>query len=260
MNVTLLGTGTSTGVPVIGCGCRVCHSDDARDRRLRCAAHVEAGGVSLLIDAGPDLRQQALRAGLSRVDAVLLTHHHFDHVAALDDLRPFLFDRRGPIPCYANAETANVLEEMYPYAFGPTDYPGAPDLKLVRVDDTPFHVTQRGGLASVEVQPVPVLHGQLPILGYKLGRFAYLTDVSALPDASFGLLHDVDVLVLSALRPTPHPTHLTFDEAVAVALRIGARQTYFIHLSHNALHAEVDAALPEGINVGYDALAFSVAV
>lgn len=259
MNVTLLGTGTSTGVPVIGCGCRVCHSDDARDQRLRCAAHVEMGGLSLLIDAGPDLRQQALRAGLTRVDAVLLTHHHFDHVAALDDLRPFLFDRQGPIPCYANAETADVLEGMYPYAFGPTSYPGAPDLQLIRVGDAPFHVTQRGGLASVEVQPVPVMHGKLPILGYRLGRFAYLTDVSALPEASFGLLRDLDVLVLSALRPTPHPTHLTFDEAVAMARRIGARQTYFIHLSHNALHAEVDAGLPSGINVGYDALAFRVA-
>lgn len=260
MRVTLLGTGTSTGVPVIGCDCRVCRSDDQRDQRLRCAAHVETDGLSLLIDAGPDLRQQVMRAGLSRVDAVLVTHHHFDHVAGLDDLRPFLFDRQGTIPCFTGGETADVLERMYPYAFGPTDYPGAPDLDLVRVHDAPFDVQQRGGNASVAVQPVPVFHGDLPILGYRIGRFAYLTDTSRIPEASFDLLQGLDVLVLSALRPFPHPTHMTFEEATAVARRIGARQTYFIHLSHNALHAEVDAALPEGINVGFDGLVFEAAI
>ncbi len=258
MKVTLLGTGTSTGVPVIGCGCPVCLSDDARDKRLRCAAYVEAGGVRLLLDAGPDLRQQALRAGLRHVDAVLITHHHFDHVAGLDDLRPFLFDGQGAMPCFANAPTADVLEAMYPYAFGPPSYPGAPNLKLVRVGEAPFGVASRVGHGSVQVQPVPVFHGALPILGYRVGAFAYLTDVSRIPEASFGLLGGLDVLVLSALRPHPHPTHLTFGAAAAIAQRVGARQTFFIHLSHNAAHAAVEADLPPGIGVGYDGLAFEV--
>lgn len=259
MTVTLLGTGTSTGVPVISCTCPVCLSPDPRDKRLRCAAYIETDGVALLIDAGPDLRQQALRAGLSQVDAVLITHHHFDHVAALDDLRPFLFDGQGAIPLYTGHETAAVLEQMYPYAFHDTGYPGAPELRLRRIATDAFEVYPRGSGAAVQVQPIPVFHGEMPILGYRIGRFAYLTDTSFIPEASFSLLHDLDVLVLDALRPTAHPTHFTFDEAVAAARRIGARQTYFIHLSHNAFHADVEAALPEGIAVGYDGLSFDVA-
>jgi phosphoribosyl 1,2-cyclic phosphate phosphodiesterase len=261
LSVTLLGTGTSTGVPVIGCGCRVCTSSDPRDARTRCAAHVvahtEAGPVHLQFDAGPDLRHQALRQRLARVDAVLVTHHHFDHVAGLDDLRPFFFDNRTPIPVHAGAETATVLARGFPYLFDNGSYPGAPRLDLREVDG-PFTAASRYHGGSVSVTPVGAFHGRLPVLGYRIGRFAYLTDVSAIPTESRALLADLDVLVLNALRHEPHPTHLTIAEAVAAAREIGARQTYFVHMTHSVLHAEEDARLPEGVGLAYDGLSFEV--
>ncbi|MDX1548754.1 MAG: MBL fold metallo-hydrolase [Rhodothermales bacterium] len=265
LRVTLLGTGTSTGVPVIGCRCRTCCSSDARDRRMRCACHVavEAPGggpaLHLVIDTGPDFRQQALRAGIPRVDAVLFTHHHFDHVAGLDDLRPFFFGNKAPIPCYARPNTARVLRDRFRYIFEDGSYPGVPRLALHAVEEA-FTVASRYGDAAppARVVPVEVFHGDLPMYGYRLGRFAYLTDTNRIPEASYALLGDLDVLVLDALRHAPHPTHLSLDEAVAEAQRIGARQTYFIHMTHNVLHAEDDAALPPGINLAYDGLAFTV--
>jgi phosphoribosyl 1,2-cyclic phosphate phosphodiesterase len=256
MRVRLLGTGTSTGVPVIGCTCRVCTSPDPRDQRTRCACLVEANGLSLVIVTGPDFRRQALRTQLRRVDAVLFTHHHFDHVVGLDDLRPFLFHNRSPIPCYACPETAAVLRTMFRYIFTDGSYPGVPDLSLHEVDG-PFEVRSRYEAGrGVPVVPVEVFHGEMPLLGYRIGHFAYLTDTSRIPEPSFGLLDDLDVLVLDALRHEPHPTHFTIEAAVATARRIGARQTYFIHMTHSILHAEEDARLPEGIALGYDDLTF----
>ena len=258
LHVTLLGTGTSTGVPVIGCTCRVCRSADPRDQRTRCSCYIEAGGVHLVIDTGPDFRQQALREGLSRVDAVLFTHHHFDHVVGLDDLRPFFFDNARPIPCYAPAHTVDILRDMFPYIFKDGSYPGASRLTLHAIEG-PFTIKSRYDPArTVVLTPIEAFHGDLPLYGYRLGRFAYLTDISHLPDASLRHLHDLDVLVLDALRHRPHPTHLTIEEAVATAQRIGARQTYFIHMTHNLLHAEEDARLPDGIALGYDGLSFEV--
>ncbi len=261
LRVTLLGTGTSTGVPVIGCACRVCASDDARDTRTRCAAHVEVetegGPLHLVIDTGPDFRQQALRHGIPRVDAVLFTHHHFDHVVGIDDLRPYFFGNRAPIPCHAGAETAEVLRRMFRYIFERT-YPGAALLDLREVDG-PFTVESRYETgASVEVTPLRAFHGDLPVLGYRIGRFAYLTDVSRIPDETFPLLDGLDVLVLDGLRRTPHPTHFSLDEAGAAAERIGARQTYFVHMTHSVLHAEEDARLPDHVALGYDGLSFRV--
>ena len=259
VRVTLLGTGTSTGVPVIGCPCPVCTSDDARDRRLRCAAYVEAdtehGPVHLVIDTGPDFRQQALAHGVRAVDAVLFTHHHFDHVVGVDDLRPFLFANRTPIPCYADAGTADVLRAMFRYIFADGTYPGVPLLDLREIDG-PRRIASRAHGGTVEVTPLRAFHGDLPILGFRIGGFAYLTDVSRIPEATFGALGDLDVLVLDALRPTPHPTHFSIEQATAAAERIGARQTYFIHLTHNVLHAEAEAGLPAGIRLGYDGLTF----
>lgn len=255
VTATLLGTGTSTGIPVIGCRCRVCTSADPRDQRSRAACYVDVGGCGLLIDAGPDLRAQALREALPRVDAVLVTHHHFDHVAGLDDLRPYFFRERAPIPCYAPPSTAAVLRERFQYIFADGSYPGVPQLQLCEVEAA-FDVVCRGdgAAAPVTVQPVPVYHGDLPMYGYRIGRFAYLTDTSRIPERSFDLLRGLDVLVLDALRREPHPTHYSIDEAVAVARRIGARQTYFTHMTHSVLHAEEDAALPPGINLAYDGL------
>ena len=259
LTVTLLGTGTSTGVPVIGCACPVCRSADPRDRRTRCACLVEAGGLTILIDAGPDFRTQALREGFRRIDAVLFTHHHFDHIVGLDDLRPFFFENRRPIPCFARDNTAAVLRRMFAYIFCDGTYPGVPNLSLHEVD-APFVVESRYGTgAAVRVTPLDARHGDLPILGYRIGRFAYLTDTNYLPEATLEQLHGLDVLVLDALRHRPHKTHFTIEEAVATARRIGARQTYFVHMTHDVGHAEEDARLPDGINLGYDGLSFEVA-
>ncbi len=256
VEVTLLGTGTSTGIPVIGCTCRVCMSSDPRDQRLRCAVQVKAGGVELIIDTGPDFRRQALREGISRVDAVLFTHHHFDHVVGLDDLRPFFFGNKRPLPCYARANTAEVLRRMFPYIFCDRSYPGVPHLELFDVN-APFEVQNRYEEGPpVPVVPIEAFHGELPIYGYRIGRFAYLTDTSCIPPHSFDRLKGLDVLVLDALRHEPHPTHFSFDEAVAVAERIGAQQTYFVHMTHSILHAEEDGVLPDGIALGYDGLRF----
>lgn len=258
MTVTLLGTGTSTGVPVIGCACRVCRSSDPRDRRTRCSCLVNVAGVHVLIDAGPDFRHQALREQIDRVDAVLFTHHHFDHIVGMDDLRPYFFTNKRPIPCYARSNTATVLRRMFTYIFDDGSYPGVPNLELVDVS-TPFCVADRyGESAAVPVEPVEVYHGDLPMYGYRIARFAYLTDTSHIPDHSLERLTDLDVLVLDALRHRPHPTHYTIDEAVEVAQRIGARQTYLIHLTHNVLHAEEEGRLPDGIALGYDGLSFDI--
>jgi phosphoribosyl 1,2-cyclic phosphate phosphodiesterase len=277
LTVTLLGTGTSTGVPVLGCTCPVCRSDDPRDRRTRCACHVRIGpaaagasgaddddpdapALHLQIDTGPDFRAQALREGLTRVDAVCYTHHHFDHIAGLDDLRPFFFRHRAPMPCYGLPATNEVLRTRHDYIFGDDRYPGAPRLRLHDVEEAPFALASRydDRAAPVTVTPVPLWHGDMPVLGFRIGRFAYLTDVSHIPEASFERLRGVDTLVLDALRPEPHPTHLSFDDGVAAARRIGARQTYFIHMTHSVFHAEQDAALPDGIHLGYDGLSFTV--
>ena len=258
LTVTLLGTGTSTGVPVLGCDCAVCTSDDPRDTRTRCACYVRAGDLGLLIDTGPDFRQQALREGIERIDAVCYTHHHFDHVVGLDDLRPFFFDNPGTMPCYAHADTAAVLARTYDYIFGADPYPGAANVRLETVDG-PFTVPSRyGDGAALPVDPVLLDHGGTPVYGYRMGRFAYLTDVSRIPEPSYDALDDIDVLVLDALRPEPHRTHLSFEEAVATARRIGARQTYFVHMTHNVRHAEANAALPEGIQLAYDGLTVEV--
>ncbi len=258
MKVTLLGTGTSTGIPVIGCTCRVCQSEDPRDKRSRCACFIEVDGIHILIDAGPDFRMQALQNNLPKIDAVLITHHHFDHVVGLDDLRPFLFWNREPIPCYADETTADVLRKMFWYIFEDGSYPGVAKLDLFEIKDA-FQVNSRyEEKESVRVTPIEAYHGKLPILGFRVGNFAYLTDTNRIPDTSLPLLEGLDVLVLDALRHEPHRTHFTIEEAIDMAHQIGARQTYFTHMTHSILHAEEDAKLPEGIALGYDGLTITV--
>lgn len=256
LSVTLLGTGTSTGIPVLGCGCPVCTSDDPLDTRTRCSCYVRVGPMGILIDTSPDFRRQALREDIDRIDAVCYTHHHFDHVVGIDDLRPFFAENDRAIPCYARADTASILYRNYDYLFGDDPYPGAANVDL-RVIDGPFSIPSRyDDGAPVPVNPVPLTHGETTVYGYRIGRFAYLTDASALPEASRTVLKGIDVLVLDALRPEPHPTHFSFEEAAAVARRIGARQTYFVHMTHGVRHAEADAHLPDGINLAYDGLTF----
>lgn len=258
VSVTLLGTGTSTGVPVIGCTCRVCTSDDPRDARTRTACWIRVNGISIIIDTGPDFRQQALRERLDHVDAVLYTHHHFDHVVGIDDLRPFLFENRSAIPCYARKDTAEVLRSMFRYIFADGSYPGVPDLEMNTVC-APFEVrSRRQPKTSVRIAPIEVFHGPMPLYGYRIGRFAYITDTSYIPDESLAVLEGVEVLVLDALRRKTHPTHFSIDEAIQVARRVGARQTYFTHMTHSVLHAEENARLPDGIELGHDGLTFTV--
>ncbi len=259
MRVTLLGTGTSTGVPVIGCRCRVCSSTDPRDARTRCACYVWANGMGIVIDTGPDFRYQMLREGINRIDAVLYTHHHFDHVVGVDDLRPYFFQNAAPMECYAYTRTARELRRMFPYIFdGGVTYGAAPRLRLQEVEDS-FTVRSRYSRdGSLDVVPLELLHGTLHVFGYRIGRFAYITDANHIPVATYDRLQRVDVLVIDALRHAPHPRHFTIDEALAVAERIGARQTYLVHITHNVLHAEEEERLPEGVALGYDGLTFEV--
>lgn len=263
LTVTLLGTGTSTGVPVIGCGCAVCTSDDPHDARLRTSAHIvahtDAGDVHLQVDVGPDFRTQALRFGVEVVDALVITHEHFDHVTGLDDLRPFFFRDRSPIPVFARERTADALRSMFRYVFDRT-YPGASLLDLVSVDG-PFRVASRANAeASIEVTPLRAPHGSFEVMGVRIGGFAYLTDAGAVPPETRRQLAGLDVLVLDGLRPEPHPTHLTFEEAAAVAADVGARETWLTHVTHNVRHDDANAMLPDGVRLAYDGLVLRVSV
>ncbi len=260
LTVTLLGTGTSTGVPVLGCDCAVCTSSDPRDARLRTSAHVVAhtgaGDVHLQIDAGPDFRTQALRADVRAVDALLVTHEHFDHVAGLDDLRPLFFRVKTPIPVHAAPRTADALRTMFRYVFDRT-YPGASVLDLHPVDG-PFTVGSRTEAgAAVEVTPLTAPHGRFEVMGFRIGAFAYLTDVGEVPPAARQVLKGVRVLVLDGLRPEPHPTHLTFAQAAQVASELGVPETWLVHVTHNARHADV--VLPPGVRLAYDGLVLEIA-
>jgi len=254
--VTFLGTGTSHGVPMIGCDCDTCRSSDPRDRRLRPSIYLEVpDGPRVLVDASPDLRQQALTHGIRRVDAVLFTHGHADHILGLDELRRFNAVQGGPIPCYADAATWETLRHTFSYVFDGRARQGGGIPQLVpREISGPFDV---GG---IEVVPVPLLHGRTPILGFRFGRFAYLTDCSALPDDSWVLVRDVDTLVIDALRHKPHPTHFTVAEAIAAAERVGARRTLFTHMCHDLPHAATCARLPAGVELSYDGLVLDVEV
>jgi phosphoribosyl 1,2-cyclic phosphate phosphodiesterase len=254
--VLFLGTGTSHGVPMIGCTCDTCRSTDPKDQRLRPSIHLAVeDGPSVLVDTTTDLRQQALTHGLARVDSVLFTHSHADHVMGLDELRRFNVLQRAAIPAYADERTASDLRRTFSYVF---DAPrekggGVPQLDL-RLIDGVFSI------GSLTVQPVPLLHGSRPILGFRFGRFAYLTDCNAIPDASWPLLEGLDALVLDALRHRPHPTHYSVTEALAVAERLKPGRTYFTHICHDLPHAATNRSLPSGVELAYDGLALEIEV
>jgi len=259
--LTFLGTGTSMGVPTLGCPCAVCNSADPHDRRLRPSVLLRwkdaAAGAErvVVIDTGPDFREQALREHVRHVDAVLYTHAHADHIMGLDDLRPLSFiaqKRGGPIPLYADPAAIKVLERVFEYTLSPdATYPAR-----ARVQPKPLgeHTWAYG----VDFVRVPLLHGEQPICGFRFGNAAYLTDVSAIPEPSFALLAGVEVLVISALRHTPHPSHATLEQSVEWSRRIGPRQTWFTHIAHDLAHEETNRGLPANIQLAHDGLSVPV--
>ena len=258
-SLTFLGTGTSMGVPSLGCSCAVCTSTDPRDKRLRPSILLRwpastPSGLdfrNIVIDTGPDFRTQALSQNLHRVDAVFYTHSHADHILGMDDLRPLSFamhKESGPIPLFVTRETRAVLERIYEYTFSPhSKYPNRARVILQDVHEGAV-------IDNLRVTPIPVLHGTLPITGYRFGNTAYLTDVSTIPEPSFALLEGLETLIVSALRHVPHPSHATVEQAVAWAERIGAKNTWFTHISHDLGHESTNAILPAGISLAWDGL------
>ncbi len=249
MKITFLGTGTSQGVPVIGCTCEVCRSLDYRDKRLRTSIHLDLDGTSVVIDTGPDFRQQMLRERVARLDAILFTHGHKDHTAGLDDVRAYNFMQGHDMPVYGDAHTLAQLKREFSYAFEPVRYPGIPQLNLIEINDAPFTVN------GITITPLPVKHLQLPVLGFRIGDFSYITDANFIPDETLAKLKGTKVLVLNALQKDKHVSHFTLAEALVMAQRIGAEKTYFTHMSHKiGLHKDVETELPNTISLAYDGL------
>ena len=252
MRLTFLGTGTSTGVPTLACHCGVCTSRDPHDQRTRPSLLVEFGGRVLVIDTTPDFRAQALRENLERLDAVLFTHSHADHILGLDDVRSFYFRQHKPIPIYADAHCMQELHRTFKYIFD-GDYPYGGVARLdPHLIDGPFEVE------GLKIVPVPVLHGNLPILGFRIDGVAYLTDVSEIPEPSYPLLEGLEVLILDALRPRPHPTHLTVEQALSVMARLKVPRGYCTHIAHELGHEETNARLPSHVRLAYDGLQLEV--
>jgi len=257
ISLTFLGTGTSVGVPVIGCDCAVCHSQDPKNQRLRSSVLLRAEGMALLVDSGPDLRMQALREGLREIDAVLYTHAHLDHVAGFDELRAFCWRRRDPLPMHGTAACLETLKAMFGWAFSSDNVHHGYVKPDARVVDGPFHY------GHLRVTPLPVEHAAIPTIGYLFEapgarRLAYLPDVKRIPETTMDLLRGVDVLVLDALRPTPHPTHFALGDALAAALATGANETWLTHLGHENEHSQLASTLPPNVRVAWDGLKVSL--
>ena len=248
MKLTFLGTGTSTGVPTIGCRCRVCTSPDPHDKRTRPSVALEFDGRVVLIDTTPDLRQQALREAFERLDAVVFTHAHADHVLGLDDTRVFYFRQRVPLPIYADPRTMESIRKIFAYVFDGTYKYGGVGKLDPHVIDGPFE------LWGLKLVPVPVFHGDLPVLGFRFGNAAYVTDFSTIPDDSMALLEGLDVLVLDALRHKPHPTHSTVENSLRLVERLKPQRAFFTHIAHELAHAETNTALPPHVRLAHDGL------
>ena len=249
MEIIFLGTGSSTGTPVIGCTCPTCMSADPRNKRTRCSVAIRMdSGATLLIDTGPDLRLQALREELLRVDGVLYTHTHADHLNGIDDLRNFCFLQQQAIAIYGNDIAINGIRQRFSYAFAPPGQHWDKPVLTSHIIAEPFD------LAGARITPIPVMHGKLPILGYRINNAAYITDVSEIPESSFPLLAGLDTLLLDCLHYRPHPTHIHFDKSLEYAAKIDAKQTYLIHMTHQMEYAEVSARLPANTHLGYDGL------
>ncbi len=252
MKLTVLGCGTSTGVPVIGCHCAVCSSAETKNRRTRSSLLIEEKSRNILIDTSTDLRVQSLRTGLERIDAVLFTHPHADHIHGIDELRAFNHAQGGAIPCYGSAASIARIRALFDYIFTDDENDGWKPELATTVVDGPFNAS------GVDITPVKVMHGPAVIFGYRTGKAAYLTDCSAIPGESLELIRGVDVLVLGALRRKPHPTHFTIEEAVAASQQAGAGRTILTHLSHDIDYVRDNALLPKGVELAYDGMVVEV--
>jgi phosphoribosyl 1,2-cyclic phosphate phosphodiesterase len=249
VKVTFLGSGTSQGVPVIGCDCEVCVSLDYRDKRLRSSVHIEVAGKSFVIDTGPDFRQQMLREGIKRLDAVLFTHSHKDHIAGLDDVRAYNYIQMKSMPVYGTTALHDHLKTEFYYAFSNERYPGIPQLNLIEITEHSFDVE------GVTITPLPVIHLKMPVLGFRIGNFSYITDANFIPEETFEKLKGTEVLVLNALQKEKHVSHFNLDEAIAIAKKINSHRTYFTHISHKlGTHKKVEKEFPESIALGFDGL------
>jgi len=253
MKITFLGTGTSQGVPPIGCTSEVCLSENPKDKRLRVSIHVEWRGLSLVVDCGPDFRYQMIRAGISNIDAILVTHEHRDHTAGLDDIRPYNYLQERHMPVYLHPRVFGAFQSQYDYIFQPVPYPGVPLIDWHLIDLEPFEIQGR------VIRPVEVMHYKLPVLGFVFDKFAYVTDANFISEQEKEKLNGMDVLVLNALRREEHISHFTLSQAVALAKELGAKQTYFTHMSHQiGLHDAVCEELPQGIDLAYDGLVVEI--
>lgn len=260
MKIIILGSGTSQGIPIIGCNCPACTSDNPKDKRLRVSVYIETktpaknSTLKLLIDTSPDFRQQMLVNKLNDIDAILYTHHHIDHIMGLDDIRQINQLHHKAVDVYGNEDTINHIKRAFSYVFDENTYKGGgiPDVKTHVITLEKFNVH------GVDVVPLKYFHGPTVVYGYRIGGFAYMTDCSKIPEEEFPKLEGLDVLVIDALRYRPHPTHFSIDEAVAVSKRINAKQTYFTHMTHDLVHDEVNAYLPQNIQLAYDGLTISI--
>ncbi len=252
MTLTFLGTGTSSGVPTLGCHCRVCTSPDPHDKRTRPSLLLEFDGHAVVIDTTPDFRYQALRAGMERLDAVVYTHAHADHVLGLDDVRGFYFRQRDPIPIYADPHTMGRIRQIFSYIFD-GNYPYGGIAKLdPHIIEGPFH------LWGLQLVPVPVVHGRMPVMGFRFGKVAYVTDFSVIPETSLPMLEGLDILVLDALRHEPHPTHSSIEQSLALVEQLKPRKAFFTHIAHELGHEEANSSFPDHVRLAYDGLKLEV--
>ena len=253
MKLTILGSGTSQGVPVIACQCPVCRSTDRQDKRLRSSAMLDINGKKIVFDAGPDFRYQMLRANVQDVRAILLTHEHKDHIGGLDDVRAFNWVKKGPVDVYGSEKTREVVYKDFSYAFAKSRYPGVPEIEYHEVDERPFFID------DIEVIPLPVMHYKMPVLGFRIGNFAYITDANAIPTYAMERLEGVDYLVLNALRKTEHLSHFSLPQALDIIRKLNVKQAFLTHIGHQmGLAAEVSGELPPNVRLAYDTMEIDI--